>query len=128
MSILLPATPGKLTPLGFDNDANGVIDNAVPGGFQTCELDNTINFSSDSTGVFDEGATKCSVTDPQNTPFTWYFKDGEKTVHIDGNLQGELAGDAKILSLTNTTLVITKEVTVTDPIAFTSNLIIALKK
>jgi hypothetical protein len=125
---LITSTTWSIDTIGFDNDANGQIDNAVPGGFKSCELDNTIKFSQDSTGVFDEGATKCNTTDPQSTPLTWYFKDSAKVIHIDGNLQGQLAGDAKILALTNTSFILTKVVTITTPVMFTSNLIIALKK
>ena len=125
---LITSTTWKIDTIGFDNDANGQIDMAVPGGFKSCELDNTIMFKSDSTGIFDEGASKCQTTDPQSTPFTWYFKQADSVIHIEGNLQGNLAGDTKVLTLSNTSLILTKPVQITVPVTATTNVIIALKK
>jgi hypothetical protein len=125
---LISSATWKIDTIGFDNDGNGEIDNAVPGGFKPCELDNTISFAVDSTGTFDEGATKCNTTDPQSIPFTWYLKQSDSVIHIEGNLPGQLAGDTKVLVLTNTSLIMSKPVTITVPANITTNLIISLKK
>src|SRR5215211_2009521 len=63
---LLASGTWKIDTIGFDADKNGSIDEGVPGGLQSCQLDNTLTFNKDSvTGVFDEGAAKCDSADPQ---------------------------------------------------------------
>ena len=51
---LLASGTWKIDTIGFDANKDGTIDEAVPGGFQECELDNTLTFNKDSvSGVFD---------------------------------------------------------------------------
>jgi hypothetical protein len=120
---LITSTTWKIDTIGFDNDKNGEIDQAVATGFKPCELDNTITFAKDSTGVFDEGALKCDPADAQTIPLTWQFKENDKVINIQGDLPGEMKGDINILALTNTSFVLSKNVTLFD-----SNLIIKLEK
>lgn len=123
---LLTSTTWKIDTLGWDMDKNGSIDERLA--LEECELDNTLTFSSDSTGVFDEGVTKCDAADPQSSPFQWSLNDSTKTLTIIGNIPGELEGDVKILTLDNTTLLLSKNIKSNFPIQFDGNLIVSLKK
>jgi hypothetical protein len=125
---LVASTTWSIDTIGFDMDKNGTIDSEVPGGFKPCEMDNTIKFNKDSTGIFSEGALKCDSADPQEIPFTWLLKQNDSVINIQGNLPGEMKGDINILTLSNTNFVLSKPITVTFPVPFNANLIIALKK
>ena len=120
--------PEKIDTIGFDANKDGTIDEAVPGGFQECELDNTLTFNKDSvSGVFDEGALKCDAADPQTIDFGYQLK-GDSVINFSGNLPGELKGDVNILTISNTQLVMSKRIVVTFPVQFDKNLIISLFK
>ena len=125
---LLTASSWKIDTAGFDMDKNGEIDSPIPGGFEACDLDNTLTFSTDSTGVFDEGTLKCDDADPQNVPFTWSLSSDEKTLTITGNIPGELDGQINILTLNDNSLVLSKEISSDFPVPFNANLIISLQK
>src|SRR5689334_21372937 len=72
---------------GVDADRNGTIDLAVnTSNYTPCRLDNIVTFKKDNTGITDEGATKCSSTDPQTTSFNWSFADNETNLNISGNV------------------------------------------
>ncbi len=120
------AHPWKIDTIGFDADKNGSIDTPVPGGFKPCDLDNTLTFKSDSTGVFDEGTLKCVDTTAQSVPFTWYLANNDSLVNITGAIPGQLHGDINVLSLTDSTMILSKQVPFTGN--STVNLIVALKK
>lgn len=47
-----------------------------------CFKDDLTKFSTDGKITFDEGATKCQVSDPQTTTGTWALSTDEKTVSI----------------------------------------------
>jgi hypothetical protein len=125
---LITAGAWSIDTIGFDTDLNGTIDTEIPGGFEACDLDNTLSFNKDSTGVFDEGAAKCDPADPQTIPFEWYFKSNDSIINFSGDLPGELKGDVNVLTLSNTQLVMSKRITITFPAPFDQNVIIALKK
>jgi hypothetical protein len=125
---LLASGTWKIDTIGFDANKDGTIDEAVPGGFQECELDNTLTFNKDSvSGVFDEGALKCDAADPQTIDFGYQLK-GDSVINFSGNLPGELKGDVNILTISNTQLVMSKRIVVTFPVQFDKNLIISLFK
>ncbi len=68
-----------------------------------CEKDDTWTYTADLKGVYDEGATKCSASDPQSTPFTWSLSaDQKKLTLIDPSFPIPITGD--ILELTSSTL------------------------
>jgi hypothetical protein len=116
----------KIDTIGFDGNKDGTIDEAIPGGFDDCELDNTLTFNKDSaTGVFDEGALKCDTADPQTINFEYQLK-GDTVINFSGNLPGELKGDVNIQTLTNTQFVMSKRIVVAP--VFDKNLIISLTK
>jgi hypothetical protein len=126
---LLASGTWNIDTIGFDGDKNGSIDEAVPGGLQACEMDNTLTFNKDSiSGVFDEGPAKCDSTDPQTIDFGYELKNGDSVINFTGNLPGELKGDVNILTLTNTQFIMSKRIVVTFPVQFDKNLIISLKK
>ena|SRR5690348_9721817 len=117
----------KIDTIGFDDNKDGVIDEAIPGGFQACELDNTLTFNKDSvSGVFDEGATKCDPADPQTIDFGYHLK-GDTVINFSGNLPGELQGDVNIVTLSNTQLIMSKRIVITFP-PIDKNIIISLTK
>lgn len=119
----------QIDTIGFDSDNNGTIDFPFPGGFQACELDNTLTFQDTThTGLYDEGALKCDVSDPQTVPFQWELKNNDSTINFSGDLPAEIQGDFSILSLTNTQFIVSKRVVLTFPVQFDKNLIVSLKK
>jgi major membrane immunogen (membrane-anchored lipoprotein) len=80
---------------------------------QTCQKDNTLTFSATGgTGTLDEGATKCSASDPQTTPFTWSFTNNESTLHVSQVFFTGGSSDFTIVSLTDTQLVVSQIVNV----------------
>lgn len=52
--------------------------------FDACEKDDKMKYESNKTGIYDEGATKCSASDPQTEPFTWSFDLTETKLTQDG--------------------------------------------
>ncbi len=122
---LLAAHIWKIDTIAFDTNNDGTIDTGVPGGLKACDMDNTLKFNADGTGVFDEGALKCVDTTAQSVPFTWYLKDNDSTVNITGAIPGELHGDIHIMALTDSTLTMSKTIPYGGA---TADLIIALKK
>jgi hypothetical protein len=67
----------------------------------SCIIDNITTFVSSGTGIVDEGATKCSDTDPQQQPFTWVFQSNETVLVVT---QGSTTQPASILQLDDNTL------------------------
>jgi hypothetical protein len=109
-----------------DKDGNPTM--ALPSGIiESCDKDNTITFKSDSTGVLNEGTTKCNSGDPQTTNFKWWFKEKGTVLYTPDNIFGSTSftGDFKVVELTTTRLRITKEVTV-SPYP-TTNVVLYLK-
>lgn len=100
-TVLLTQSSWKVQSVGIDADNNGTVDQDVTSSLSACQLDNTYSFKSDSTGTMDEGATKCSSTDPQTTSFTWGFRNNETV--LTGTFSFS-QGDASILSMTDTDL------------------------
>lgn len=110
---LLAKAAWKYDNAGLDTDRNGIADAPVPAGFiQACDMDNTITFNTDGTGIADEGATKCNGSNPQTSPFTWAFKDGEQTINFSNAVFGGLNGDVKVKNITSSQLELHKEVNV----------------
>jgi len=77
-----------------------------------CETDNIATFSSSGTGTLDEGATKCDANDPQTTPFTWNFTTNETVLHVSTVLFTGGSSDFNIVTLNETQLVVSQNVTV----------------
>lgn len=122
---LLAAHTWNIDTIALDTDKDGTIDMSVPGGLKPCDMDNTLKFNIDSTGTFDEGTMKCVDTTAQSVPFTWYLKNTDSVVNITGAIPGELHGDINVLTLTDSTLIMSKTIPYGD---VSANLIISLKK
>lgn len=98
---------------GLDTDNNGTADAPVPPGFiQACDMDNTILFNTNGTGVADEGATKCNTANPQTAPFNWTFKDNEQVITFSNAVFGGLNGDVKVKTINDNQLELHKEINV----------------
>jgi len=87
-------------------DANSYIDD--------CFKDNTAIFASDGSGTLDEGATKCDSSDPQSSPFSWEFLNNETTLSVSGGLFAGQSGDFTIVSLTDSTMVLSGTMPITS--------------
>ena len=109
---LLAQGAWKYDRAGLDLDNNGTIDSPLPGGvLQNCDIDGTITFNSNGTGVGDEGPTKCDASDPQTVNFAWSLKNNETVINFSDVLFGGLTGDVKLISVNETKLVLEKDVT-----------------
>src|ERR1700726_2193975 len=100
----------KFDSAGVDLDKNGTID-VIDTTLQPCLKDNTYLFNKDSTGVADNGPTKCNASDPQTTPFTWSFSGTDQSV-IKSDANPLLASGLNIFSLTSTKMVLYKDTTI----------------
>ena len=101
---LLTQSSWKVQAVALDANKDGVSDGDATSLVQACKLDNIYTFKTDGSGMADEGSAKCNSTDPQTSPFTWLFKSNETI------LSGTLIlfnGDATIISINDTNLVIT---------------------
>lgn len=122
---LITSNTWRIDTMGLDANKDGVIDAALPVQLKPCELDNTLTFSADSTGVFSEGASKCKAEDPDTKNITWYFKSNDQVIFIDG-LETDLDGDANVVALTDSTLILARPISY--PIIGEANLIVSLKE
>jgi hypothetical protein len=123
-----PSNPSQITvsawkydTSGVDLDKNGSIDFADTL-LKPCQKDNTYLFKIDSSGVSDEGTTKCNGADPQSVPFTWGLRNNGTVLVLAGNTI--LAGSLNISSISASKFVVYKDTTVSNiPIRY----IISLK-
>jgi len=117
----------KYDTVGIDTNKDGKPDQPLSGfTVEQCDKDNTITFKSDSTGVLNEGATKCSSTDPQTTPFTWYFKEKGTILYTPDQVFGAgISGDFKVGEITTSRLRVIKDVSF--PVVGTYTLVLDLK-
>ena len=79
---------------------------------QACQKDNVLTFSSNGSGTLDEGATKCSSSDPQTDPFTWSFTNNEMTLHVSTVFFTGGSNDFTIVALSDSQLVLSQMVNV----------------
>lgn len=102
-TILITQSSWKVQSVGIDANKDGVTETDVTGLVNACKLDNTYTFKSDATGTMDEAAVKCNAADPQTQSFSWSFKSTETILSGTFSFTN---GDATILSLTDTNLVV----------------------
>lgn len=113
---LITSSAWKYNDAKIDTDNNGVGDQAIPANFiEACQTDNTITFSSNGSGNIDEGPTKCDAADPQSLPFTWSFASNETMINFSSALFAGIGGDFKVVSLTETELIISQSVSILPP-------------
>ena len=97
----------------IDQNNDGVGDVGVPPSvLLPCYTDNTLTFSVNGTGSFDEGGSKCNAADPQTSAFTWSFTNGEQNINFSATLFPGASGDFKIIKLDASTLILSKLVTI----------------
>ncbi|MBH8570571.1 hypothetical protein KB206_16885 [Microvirga sp. STS02] len=80
--------------------ANGAVD--IYAQMPTCERDNFYRFNIPNQYIKDEGATKCSASDPQTVAGTWAFDANQS--NIDLTVPGTASTRSILYSLTATTL------------------------
>jgi hypothetical protein len=93
----------------FDNAKVSGVD--VSGLLQTCQKDNVYVFAAAGTGTLDEGAAKCSQSDPQTIPFNWNFESNETILNVSTVLIAGGGNKFTIVSLTETQLVVSQNIT-----------------
>lgn len=124
---LISSSAWKYNDAKIDSDNNGTGDVALPAGLiEPCQTDNTIVFTSNGTGTLDEGATKCDAGDPQSVPFTWVFESNESVINFSSVVFAGVGGDFKIISLTETELVLSKQLTV-PPVPLPITVVVSFK-
>ena len=124
---LISASVWKYNDAKIDSDNNGTGDVALPAGVvDACTTDNTIQFTSNGNGTVNEGPTKCDPADPQTFPFTWNFTSNESILNFSSSLFAGVGGDFKIISLTDTELVLSKTIT-QPPIPLPFTVVITFK-
>lgn len=125
---LISASVWKYNDAKIDIDNNGTGDQAIPPGVvEACTTDNTIQFTSNGNGTVNEGPTKCDPADPQTFPFTWNFTSNETILNFSSSLFAGVGGDFKIISLTDTELILSKQLPVPPPIPSPVTVIIIFK-
>ena len=88
---------------------------ATPGGdisnndLLKCYIDNTITFTSDLKGTIVDGGVQCSTAAP--SPFSWSFQNSETVLHLSFTLFSGGSPDFTIVSLTETNLVLSQQMT-----------------
>ncbi|HRE51990.1 MAG TPA: hypothetical protein PK339_11245 [Flavitalea sp.] len=122
--LLTSANVWKIDTIALDTDKNGEIDTPIPGGFRACDLDNTISFAKEKTGIFDFGALKCDDSETQPIAFGWSLKNDDKVLNIDGELPGGLTGDVDILELKEKSFIFSRPA----PGQPSANIIVKLEK
>ena len=125
---LITSATWKYDTVGIDNNKDGKPDQALPPGFEIekCETDNTITFKSDSTGILNEGATKCDNNDPQTTPFTWWLKENGSVLYSPNPIfSSSFDGDFKLGEVTTSRLRVIKDVSF--PLVGTKTIVLDMK-
>ena len=78
---LLTGKEWILFSIGFDDNSNGVIDNNEEL-IKDCEKDNTIKFTSNGQGFFNDKGINCGG--PLENNFNWVFIDNNTSIEIEG--------------------------------------------
>jgi len=107
---LITQAPWKYDTAGIDLNKDGIID-VGDTTITACFKDNTYTFNKDSTGVMNEGATKCNVSDPQTVNFTWSITGSNPQV-LKSNADTLLESGIGIYSISSTQWKLYKDTTV----------------
>ena len=85
----------KFEMYGLDENNNGAIEESE-NNMLACEIDDKFTFHANGTGVFEGGATPCSIGEPAVINFNWSFSNNgtelaifaapEKINKLDGNV------------------------------------------
>ena len=107
---LLTTGAWKYDTAGIDLDHNGTVDLADTT-IRACYKDNTYQFKKDSTGIADNGALKCDVSDAQTVNFDWSYTNTEQTA-LKSSADPRLEQGVTIYSLTSDKFVLYKDTTI----------------
>ena len=115
----------KFSQAGLDLDSNGTLDLPIPAVYlQTCDIDNIYTFKSDGTGIEDEGASKCTATDPQTTPFSWSLINNDTEINFSTSIFAGLGGSAKIIEVNDSKFTVSKKLAVPGYTALQSVIVV----
>ena len=118
---LITQTTWRYDTSGVDLNKDGIVDVGNDTLITPCEKDDIYTFKSDSTGIIDEGATKCNAADPQTLPFSWGLTNNQTVLTSSAN--PILAGGVNIFSLTSSKWILYKDTTVSGfPIRYVISL------
>ena len=107
---LLTSSAWKYDTAGIDGNNSGTITTAIPAGvISDCQKDNLLTFKADSTGIEDEGPTKCKPANPQTTSFTLSFNAAHTKIVLSDTLFSTITGPVNITSLTSSQLRLEKQ-------------------
>ncbi len=82
---------------------------------QACYKDNIIKFNTTGTGTVDEGASICTVGNPQTYNLTWNFLSGETQIKITPPLLPGGSDTYTVVSISETQLVASQLMTLPAP-------------
>ncbi len=117
-------SPWKFDNLKIDMDGDGTGETNGDDQVEACDKDNLYTFQSNGTGTLDAGAQKCDQ-EPQTTNFTWTFKENETIIHFPTAIVEGVDGDVTLVSLTESSMVLSKKITLVGP--FQPTFILTLK-
>ncbi|HKO78944.1 MAG TPA: lipocalin family protein [Chitinophagaceae bacterium] len=95
------------------------IDPALAESFITCFKDNTTTFTADGKGTCPDSGEQCN---PPTGNFNWNFTDNESKLHLDATLIPTGSGDFTIVTLNETNLVLSQNITSPAPATITITL------
>jgi hypothetical protein len=99
----------KFSAAGFDSNKDGTIDIA-DNSWPACRKDNLYTFKAGGSGIMDEGASLCTVGDPQTANFSWSLS-GSASLTIVGSA---IAGNGIIQTCNDNLLSVYKDTTVSS--------------
>jgi hypothetical protein len=124
---LLASGTWKFDEGGVDNNQDGMVDLIISVGLlDPCTADNTITFSTNGTGVIDEGATKCMPSASQSTNFNYSLSNNDTEITLSGADLLDLGGNFEITEVSSTRLGLSKDTTLA-PFPMPVSLIVYLK-
>ena len=109
-------TPPTATKTEMISSSNWRFEKATANGFDIsasvdpCIKDNIITFSANGSGTIAEGAIVCSP--PTASAFTWNFQTNETVLHLSTPLITGGSSDFNIVTLNQTNLVISQDMTI----------------
>jgi hypothetical protein len=114
-----------LSPWKFDKATASVAGDISTNPFLACYTDNILAFSSNLSGTINEGANVC--TTPAPASFTWSFQNSETLLRFSFTLFPGGSPDFTIVSLTETNIVLSQQMTIPGPPSITTTVEITFK-
>lgn len=92
------------------------IDPAIAESYITCFKDNIITFTADGKGTCPDSGVQCT---PPTGNFNWNFTDSESKLHLDATLIPAGSNDFTIVTLNETNMVLSQNITSPVPATIT---------